>query len=224
MRFLVLLLLTLSLKGTCKPIHDTQDREYGLEKRELPPIAQHGLTFGFSFAAIVAAAIGITEYATNFYHRYKNEKAQQEHLAWEDQFARQKKETDKRISTSAHDVVLDLVDKFVKKGKAGKGEETEDDEVVLDEVPTGDLIMLDSDEIVDVEPLPLPKLYGFPMQPKPVVQEEACALEEDCCPTVQGNHPSSEGEHWSGGEGYHSDLSDQAKVHPICRELKASQS
>lgn len=213
MRFL-LLFLTLALGGACKPIHDTQ-RE--LQKRDLAPLAQHGLTFGLSFTAIVAAAIGITEYATNFYHRYNNDKAQQEHLAWEDRFARQKKETDKRISTSAHDVVLDLVDKWVKKGKAAGEEESEEE-------PTGDSIMLDSDEIVDVEPLPLPKLYGFPMQPKPVVQEEACTLDEDCGPVVQRNHPSSDGEGWSGGEGYQSDFSDQAEIHPICREIKTPQS
>ena len=206
MRFQVFLLLPLALTGTCTPIHDPQDRDYTLQKRELLPIAQHGLTFGLSFTAIVAAAIGITEYATSLYHRYKNEKAQQEYSVWEDEFGRQKKEMDKRILTSAQDVVLDLVDKFVKKGKGGKGEEIEEEVVGVEKVLTGDLIMLDSDEIVDVEPLSLPKLYGFPIREEPAVQEEASVLEEDYFPVVRGNHHTSDGEPRSGGEGYHTDL------------------
>jgi hypothetical protein len=196
-----------------------------LEKRDLPPAVQNGLTFGLSFTGIVATAIGLTEYATTLYKRYTKAKHERELHAAEIEFARKSDAAERHAADAAHDVVLNLVDKFVRKGREENrrgNERIQKEEGAQLELTNTVLLKVDGIEgNEDGEIAPLPKLSAFSPGSRSQIRPSQAG-------TALGDIvASSDQEEETGLDGYEPDISDDEEqadaeddVHPICRGRK----
>jgi hypothetical protein len=127
---------------------------------DILPRVQTGAIVSLSLAGIIGAAIGLTEYASTLYHRLAQRKIEQENVAFKQHFNRVRKMTDIEVQAEGTDVVLDLVEKFLRRN--------ETEEVELESTLAGDDEIMGHDnefsarDIDERPPMPMPRLPGHP--------------------------------------------------------------
>jgi len=164
MRLRTLLVFLTGTLALCIPVPQLiEDNELHIPQSAILPGVKAGFITSLSLAALLALAVGVTEYASRLHNRFKKNQIENQNLLEETNFNRSRKLTEDDFRYAGTDVVLDLVEKYVTRDN-GKDDEMDGS----DDVPNESVLLAEEKTAVDTastdrtDGLPLPRLPGFP--------------------------------------------------------------